>query len=561
MKRVAGIAVFLLLFVSNVFAYTEICGNGIDDDASGGDASCGGDDADNDGFNASGGTGTYETSPGVKTTATDCDDTNNRIYPGIYKFCGTAGYQLCQSNGSYSSCVESTTTPLCEATGGGTCYYVDAVGGSDSNAGTYGSRWQTISKVTTSGRAANNVIYLFNGTYTHTLDMAANNGMTIKNYPGQSSVVLDPNCSSGSPCDYVIQLKGDAQKVEGLNQTGGWSTVATEGGGIRLEGATNAEIRNNTIYDNDGDIGGGANVCGVYVYADSGGNNFHHNTLYDNYGRTSITNQNNRQIALFTGTGNHIQFNSMRYTAAPGASTENGCIVYKHSDDSSASTVYIHHNMLSNCGAKPIASGQPNSHIHHNTIGDMAAMSLPASPEQAGAIVIKDLGGPFRPTGIIIERNSIINSRWVVIDPRDADITVGPITVRYNVFHSNQASHSGENTDYGLGFYASLLKTETLAGPYASNNNCFYNTTAAANYSDFGVVYSFADWKTNTGFDLSSFEENPTLAAGTNKATSANCLDKGWNTAAATSGGSSGGSSISAIDNKKRRRCLKWSKR
>ncbi len=651
MWKSVGIAVLSLLFAGQVLAYTEICGNGIDDDSSGGDASCPSPDTDGDGFTSTGATGVYEDSFGVKTTKTDCDDTNFFVYPGVYRFCDpagveTEGYQKCQDDGSFTTCVANATTPLCEATGGGSCYYVDAAGGLDANAGTFAAKWQTLSKIASSGLAANNVVYLFDGTYTGTLNIGTTNNFTIKEYPGEASVILDPSCTSGSPCDYNIQVLGaTGVRIEGITVRETYQTAAVEGGGIRFDGTTSSIVARLTGYNHDGE--NGTNTAGIYLKGDANNNSLHHNDLWDNFNRAQPRNENNRQIVIFTGTGNHIQLNRMRYSGKPftfnydteasgpftvgeiltftspagtaklvdltdagttgtmrlgpiltgsrpvdnstiaGASAtalvngtvsddedDRGCFGYKHGDDLSASNVRIIGNKLSNCGAYPIGNTQSNAVIANNTIADCSI--TPISPEKFGAINIRDLGGAFyNPTGIVVENNTTINCRGFMLNSLDKTSAQGSIIVRGNIFSSNLASHSGERSDFSIGYYDPDADiTSLVAGPFLEENNCYYNTTGAVNFAWFpgspgvGATYGLAGWKAADapngfpGYGVGSFEENPSLAAGTNVAGSTNCADKGWNiySAGGGGGGVSGGSSISAIDSKRRRRCLKWSR-
>lgn len=117
----------------------EICGDEIDNDEDPTTTDlCPGADKDWDGFNY----------------GDDCDDTNYRIYPGISAGCdagtGTnSGWKTCQPDGSWTTCVSNSVSPLCEKENAGSCYYIDPVNGSDSNPGTFDQPLRTIKRLTT----------------------------------------------------------------------------------------------------------------------------------------------------------------------------------------------------------------------------------------------------------------------------------------------------------------------------------------------------------------------------------------------------------------------------
>ena len=102
-------------FTPVVMAADTICGADTDNNGAV-DAWCDSTDADRDGA----------------TTATDCNDNNGMIYPGVTTSagCSAGSYRTCGAEATFTAC---TATELCEATGSGVCYYVDPVDGSDSN--------------------------------------------------------------------------------------------------------------------------------------------------------------------------------------------------------------------------------------------------------------------------------------------------------------------------------------------------------------------------------------------------------------------------------------------
>src|SRR5207244_2805030 len=96
------------------------------------DKKCPAPDEDCDGYTSDGTVGA------AGSTAKDVDDHNRDIIPGEYYACdcgsgANSGYRLAQTTGAYGSCTCNATTPLCEATGSGHCYYIDCGSGSDSS--------------------------------------------------------------------------------------------------------------------------------------------------------------------------------------------------------------------------------------------------------------------------------------------------------------------------------------------------------------------------------------------------------------------------------------------
>jgi hypothetical protein len=112
--------------------YTEICGDGIDNDSSGGDLPCPSPDADRD---------AYFTNGAGPNSGTDCDDTNRHIFPGVYTSvgCSAGNFHYCNSNGTYSSCAPLSSANA--ASFGCTNLYFMSPTGGTSAAGTYADPW------------------------------------------------------------------------------------------------------------------------------------------------------------------------------------------------------------------------------------------------------------------------------------------------------------------------------------------------------------------------------------------------------------------------------------
>lgn len=161
-------------------------------------------------------------------TRIDCDDTNRLITVGIYKSCGTDGTQVCQASGSYSGCIEGE---LCEATGGGSCYYIDPTKANNSASGTSrANAWRDPAKITYYGSAGlqpsgwidiacGSVVYLMGGNHTvfyeseldtthtrflkfRTKNCGATTPILVKGYPGTSPIIV-----GDSTLDLAIEVQ------------------------------------------------------------------------------------------------------------------------------------------------------------------------------------------------------------------------------------------------------------------------------------------------------------------------------------------------------------------
>ena len=135
--------------------------------------------------------------------------------------------------------------------------------------------------------------------------------------------------------------------------------------------------------------------------------------------------------------------------------------------------------------------------------------------------------------------------------------------VDHNVFVDNDASYSTANDEGMISIapdFSDAAKTSMESGGWlVSNNNIFYNASAALNFGYFnesaagacgqtagaaGSNYTFANWKATVGQDASSFVEDPTHSS-LYVPGSANSTGKGW-TAATETGSGGGGSSSSS---------------
>ena len=565
------LSLFLICFAgawAPAFSLVEVCGNGIDDDSSGGDAACNEPDKDNDG---------YESSSGLNN---DCDDTNHYIYPGVDVSCtvdtSNDGWKTCQSDGTYTACTKHSVTPRCAATGGGSCYYIDPVSGNNANAGTYAAPWLDQRNIVTYYQvgdrpagwvdiAAGSVVYLMNGTHSYTYTYngqrrafywrnengTSSNKNRLMAYPGQNSVVINPdsNCNGSADannCSAVEFETSDYWVVGGhgngfISITGAYGS---EGGGIKSD-ADEGEVFNAKIYDNDGKASD--NVSGINVSISPTNWNIHHNLIYGNYDRVNDTAENNSQTVLFQGNGNKFNYNVVY--GDPSVKRTN-CFKYKHG--STGTTQEVKGNVFWNCDT---AAGWGTSGLtfSRNRVFD-----------SDHCVWLKDWGGTSYFANAVIEYNTFSNCKGTFYDPDTGSGAIGSFTYRYNVFSDNSATQGNELGPQVVHTYGSdTLYTDVHSGAKLSiNNNCYYNSATSPQFCLFcanggaygsnGALYSYANWQGTAGYDNASSVVNPNFETATFIAQDAACDDWGWRQAFVGGGGGGGGSTVQQMNNRNR---------
>ena len=125
--------------------------------------------------------------------------------------------------------------------------------------------------------------------------------------------------------------------------------------------------------------------------------------------------------------------------------------------------------------------------------------------------------------------------------------------IRNNVITDDRATQSQDNRFFWVHTYGpDALYTDVISGGKLQiNNNCYYNASSAPTFGLFesnnadtscsgrgnsGTSYSFSSWQ-SAGYDTTSYSENPVFST-SNKATSSNCLNKGWQNGLPVPGGS-----------------------
>lgn len=491
----------------------EICGDGIDQNCDGVDSLCPGGDVDEDGF----------------PTGQDCDNNSRYVYPGISVACSAGcgqGTMTCQSNGTYSAC---SCTPLCEATAGGSCYYVSSESGSDSNPGTFAAPWKSYLNIVSSDgsnpNAANprtlhagDVVYFMSGIYRDTynyynqkeafflrgLNGTANAKITIKAYPGAHPVLWPVDRANALhilQCSYLL--------IEGFEIMGAY------GAGLHVAAANNIDARSMWIHDTDGIDND--NVAGLYL---TGAENtiVHHSLIHDNYDRTNDDTggqktENSRNVVLFGGGNIRLHHNVIFQTPPTTSPKTGGCITYKHSASVAGSIFEVDHNILKNCYQPSIGSGSFGTRIHHNLIVDSHPIEL------------RDFGGPTHNRDVIIEYNTIVRQIGLLYNPSTDYGPVGSVIFRKNIIWDNSTSYNYEHGMATIGTYQSdaLYNAVVSAGTLSFSQNCYYSTGGGAlkwdlygrnggGYGTLGGLYGVSEWQ-GLGFDTNSVFSNPQMDA------------------------------------------------
>ena len=493
----------------------EVCGDGIDQDCSGDDLACppaggGPGDADADGF----------------ATAGDCDDQDRKVYPGISVACSVSGCSTgtkqCQSNGAYSSC---TCAALCEAKGGGRCYYVSALTGNNSNPGTFNQPLQTLAPISTEHPSnrftlrAGDVVYLMSGVYgdTYTVGVwkqvfflnfvtgTATAPVVIKAYPGAHPVIASNSGGQG----FTI-LSANHMIIEGLEFS------RNSQAGLFVGDSANVEMRNLWVHDTEGVDND--NLSGVYIVHVNDWS-LHHSLIHDNYDRVNADTggektENSRDMVVFRGGNGRVHHNTMFQTPPITASKTGGCLCLKHALEVPGATFEVDHNTFRNCWSGAIGSSSYGGRFHHNLIFDSTvAFHLRNHGDSEAALydniiekntVVRGTALYYNPSQILEYQNrvgSLIFRKNIVID-----------TLRYDTDNGGMVSIDPYGNDSA---YNQVVPT----GDMQIDNNCYWNTANSVQFglysatfgggTGLGGLYSLSQWQ--QWFDRNSAVTDPQL--------------------------------------------------
>lgn len=551
----------------------EICGDGVDNDAVGGDAACAEPDKDRDAY------GSSASYTGPNGAAVDCDDTNRAVYPaegGKYVNVGAGTYKVCQTDGTYGGTLNLSAFSC--STGSGSTYWF-ATTGSNANSGTFASPWldyRCISDGSGLGcyhtpvagdcfvfRAGSyNASYSDSGTtrqfYFNTHSGTAANPITIMAAPGEA-VDFAGVGTSPTEVQLVQLISSNYINWYRIDVHGGYSNA-----GLWNNGGTNFYGSNFKAYSIDGNSNN--NVAGIKSTGVGASITLDHVTVRDNYDTANPTAENNYGVVIMDNSSAVIT-DSVGYNSVTGKGSHIFAIKHGYSGGSAS--------FLRNVGFRGERSffiwEQPNTTVKNNYAEEVDGR------RSNMAFEYRNLGNAAFYDSGVIQYNTINKAPFMeVINSNDTVGTGSVLNAQYNVVLDNKATSYGADGADGfvrIGFYGpdSQYTSVYSGGKLTINNNLYYNSAATALFFTLfgdssgsgygpsgaaGASYSsFAAWQ--AVFDGASFNENPTFDAD-HSATSAHSSGMGWKTGIWTaytgsSGSTTGGRTYYTVRRQRRR--------
>lgn len=548
-------AVFLtcsLVPVESANATTrEICGNGIDDDGVGGDACCFPNDCDNDGYTTDGNGLGY-----------DPDDFDKFMQPGVStpKGCSAGWYRTGQTNGAFSSCVNSAVTPLAE---GSRNYYVDCGAGSNSNAGTYAAPFADFQCVGTwtSGSppachvnlTADDHVYLKG---TGTCSGSYNSGSTF----GNEVILLGANGTSGHPITISL-YPGSTAKITPSNgsvlSTGAWNVVdgveianSLTNTQLEMDGAHGRVYRVH-IHNNPNGNGETFGTSGIRIKADDV--KIYWSDLHDNYTLTGNQENSSNWLADEAATNLDIEYSLSYYSADFKESVTRAhgdCGKFKHGARYDGSQTFtFKHNELWGCGGVNVGNpaalgfGTSSSRVKYNLVLDSTR-----------CFNWSDYGGSPDARDNEISYNTCDNTSGFEYNATCSNCTIAdcglagacPMNFHHNVIVDRQTTpYTADDGFVRIWNYGTDGQYNDIIGgaKLLIDNNCYFNPSGIAlQFNRFanqqngalGENSNFATWQNLQNalharlYDVNSSNVKPYNQTNTFCANAPECIDKGY---------------------------------
>lgn len=555
----------LLLLAGNGWAQSpEWCGNGIDDPlATGGSANgtkgscpsgyidaeigngcdklCSGVDQDGDGYTSDGTTGRSG------TTLRDCDDADRRVIPNEYapdSFSSPTGYKYCDgSTGSFGSVTLNATTPLCEATGTGKCYYVSASGSNSNNCESYSAPCLTLGKFGGGGGgsppsspitlAAGDVVYILGSSnlttqYANAVasqvqlssasDGTSSNLITLKRYPGATAALVS---TGGQILDFVNSPSAISYwKFYDLAISNGSSA-----GTYPVGAAGSSNLTFSRVYVYDSGLNGDNNNHCIYL------RNTRHSKIRNSYfkecKRSSGNVQNTGAVIWMdeAGSGDGVghEFRTSTIWYAVSDSTVNGrCARTKHGV-TAADTGAAGHPIVQ------ITCLNPGEAILWNSSGLRLQHSrFWCEDSDCGAVAFND--GDAAGTH---EDNEVTNNTFYNIKGLYWRLPtyngIEQVTFSQNCMRDARSSYVAGNWEgiIAIDGYGTDVQKATFEnnGYLSTSENCYYNPNTSLVFSYFSINtgasddeggnYTYAQWRALTkpdatalNYDATSFNES-----------------------------------------------------
>lgn len=475
----------------------------------------------------------------------DCDDTNPHIFPGTYSEVGCSAGEVkeCLPSGSYASCVDTDT--ICD-------YYVDSGSGSDANPGTKASPWESIGMF--SGGATNAPAGAVTPSPGDTLCLVGNTDHTTQFNPSISGIPQififhTVSGTSGNPIS-IRRLPGHTGKITAATGVFVYTELTdfyayhnlevsiTDTAGksaFDFNESDDIEVDRCRVYNTEGD---GDDNFGGFFFRIGNRTNVHHSSCHNIDANTGNVENVGCIVNLDDGDTNnsgadHYHYANSCQWDAPGTIGAQGpsCIRRKHGlsggpDEAGVDGYRIEFNRSLNA----------NNFIHDNASKLRARYNLvvcdPATPFQCRtAYMNKDV---YEMEDNRFENNTFVGTEslhWRLNDYT----TASQLAWTGNVFESDRFGYVPDEggiaaiDPYGSG--ADETQLEAI-GALEADDNTYYNPSIPVEFSYFatnrgGALLNFANWKTETGQDAASHEEDPVLNAAF-EATSVNSRDRGW---------------------------------
>jgi len=407
-------------------------------------------------------------------------------------------YMIARLGGWVEESLENETReePICEASSGRDCYYIDPVNGDDSNSGAFEEPWKTFGPSVTDIIQPGDFIYAREGVYSEYGDTiydsdrailpltsysditgGIGNPIIYKSYPNETAII-DPDFQTPG-----IIIQGSSRQyinIFDFEIRNSWTS------GIYLADNPNQiQLKNNHVYNTDGSMG--ANVGAIRL--NSAKNVLiENNLLHDNYIHEAPGNNNNANIFLFSGTTNFTIKNNELYNSVHG-------IFYKHSGY--GDSIFLN-NFIHDLNGNAFRIASDNVTMYNNLILNCS-----------GSFEIHIEGGCTQCT-----RNNRIIHNTVVDSGTSFNLHRGSnrpgainTTIKDNIFYdctNPRIWHYGSDENF-------LVNTPQMN---SSNNNYFVDDLefsffgASGSWGDLGDYYTLIEFQ-NMGYEKDSFNQDP----------------------------------------------------
>ncbi len=450
---------------------------------------------------------------------------------------------------------------VCEATGEGTCYYIDPVHGDDTNDGSIDSPWQTFMNI----QFANwpfppdhvwlnpgDVIYLREGL--HNTPVCSSYQEDPMTQPcGVASFRRDtfnPGREQSGTAEHPIRLTA----FPGERAVVGRTSEYPEGSaGLGFLGVEWWEISDIEVAWTPADCMWIANAQDIVVRGmtfhncarkDTGGNpagleltrseriEVSHSTFYDTFRDGRVVdwpfdhlNWDSRGMGLMMFRGSNITVhNNLFFQTKPARSPSGAeldvldCVLYKHAQDDPQGFFHFFDNTLVNC-QNAVSTGTQNSWIYNNLLIDV----------QSG-FGTQNAGGPTIQQNQTFESNTVIAQRFAggdVANPMGDLAHLFPdapqqIVFRNNVVYNTAENYNQENNLIDFATYRDIDDTiPRFVEGFSFENNCYFNPYRALRFNvkccrgNDGGFFTFDEWQAFShngqvvGFDAQSVVADP----------------------------------------------------